>query len=193
MNIRTLLVGYLLIVNIIFITSEPIDTLTELKFLNSNNNGIEGTLIMTKATNGGISQQCDLSTCYQTQGTCIEGDCICLPGYTTLAQPFQPRCNYKQKSKFIAFFLEFFFPIGAGHLYAERLVSALVKLFIFMLIVCSFCCNLCFIVLSFEQKFLICPSIIFLISLVIWIIFQSVDLVCFAFGIYKDGNGIDMI
>jgi hypothetical protein len=139
------------------------------------------------------NSQCSFTNCPPTRGSCVENKCICFEGYTTLPEPFQPRCNYKQKSRFIAFFLELFFPVGAGHLYAGRIVSALIKLFSFMMIVCSFCCNLCFIFLSLEQKFLICPSIIFILALVTWIILEGIDLVCFGMGIYKDGNGIELI
>jgi hypothetical protein len=177
----------------IFILTNP--DKTELEFLksetqlntNSKNSDINNT------NNFDPNQPCNFTTCSPTQGSCVENKCLCFEGYTTLPKPFEPHCNYKQKSKFIALFLELFFPVGAGHLYAERTISALIKLFTFMLIMCAFCCNLCFIFVGLEQKFLICPSIVFILALITWLILQGIDLVCFGFGIYKDGNGIEMI
>jgi hypothetical protein len=171
----------------LYINSTEQDT-NSLTFLNDPN-----MLTTTPTKNVNENQQCTFTTCPPTRGTCVENKCICFEGYTTLPEPFQPHCNYKQKSKLLAFFLELFFPVGAGHLYAGRTISALIKLFSFLMIIFSFCCNLCLVILSIEQKFLICPSLVFLLALVTWIVLEAVDLVYFGFGIYKDGNDIEMI
>src|SRR5436309_3311942 len=74
---------------------------------------------------------CSFDNCPLFKGVCYEEICICTYGYITYIQENTPQiyCNYAQKSRMTAFFLEFFFPFGAGHLYAGKTVLATIKFF----------------------------------------------------------------
>lgn len=77
---------------------------------------------------GKISQTCSLN------GFCLEnGNCKCLDGWVThnpnkSSQNYQ--CNYQQKSRFIAFVLEFGFFLGTGSLYLENIELGMTQIFI---------------------------------------------------------------
>ena len=140
------------------------------------------------------NETCNPKNCPITQGACYENRCVCSYGFATLKVKDQPdiNCNYQLKSRMTAFFLEFFFPIGLGHFYAEKYVLALIKFSLFLFFFSSICGELCCIKFRFH-KLLICSAFAIVIDMSLWIILQFVDLVCYAFGFYKDGNGFRMI
>ncbi len=142
------------------------------------------------------TETCTNNNCPPFQGICYENQCRCNQGYATLIDnPIEPviYCNYKLKSKFVAFFLELFFPFGAGHLYAENTLLAMIKFVSFSMIVCT-CCGVLFsIALEDKNCGVKCFGLLFLLMIVFWALFETIDLVCYAFGIYKDGKGLPLI
>ena len=103
-------------------------------------------------------------------------------------------CNYTLKSRYIAFVLEFFFPIGAGHFYAGKTILAGIKLGFFVLIVLSFIFMCCLLAKNRNDTNAgsIILTIIIILSLVGLILMQIFDLIGYAAGIYSDGNGVEM-
>lgn len=139
-------------------------------------------------------KRCNYQNCPLYQGVCVDDTCICSYDYTTFKYENEPLiyCNYKQKSKFTAFFLEFFFPVGAGHLYAGKTLLAVIKFSLFLIFFCGMCSELCSLGMQMN-KLVICSAFVILVDMFIWIILQFIDIICYAFGIYKDGNGVAMI
>ncbi len=141
---------------------------------------------------------CNHNNCPSFQGVCYDNECICSHGFATHNEFNTSNtpiiyCNYKLKSKFVAFFLELFFPFGAGHLYAGNNILAMIKFISFSMIICSCCGILCTIALEDKGCGMKCFVIFFIFMIVFWILFELIDLFCYAFGIYKDGNGIPML
>lgn len=141
------------------------------------------------------TNNCTISNCPPGRGICVEDKCLCAYGYVTFnksenhAQIF---CNYKQKSRLTAFFLEFFFPIGIGHAYAGKVYLAIIKFSLFLILVCGTCGELCCIGIE-NNKGVICSAILILFVLLFWLAMCFFDLFAYAFGYYTDGNGILMI
>lgn len=138
---------------------------------------------------------CNVEICPPMQGVCYEDKCICAYGFKTVApQEDEPliKCNYRQKSHMVAFFLEFFFPVGIGHLYAEKITLTLVKFSIFAVFFVGACGQLCCLNLKIN-KWIIFTSMLLLFDLVLWIALQIVDIICYVLNYYLDGNGIRMI
>jgi hypothetical protein len=142
-----------------------------------------------------INAKCAQGLCDTTGGTCIDGMCICLKGYTTyLSSRNHTLCNYAQKSSITAGLLELFFGNGTGHFYAGRSINGLVKLCSSLFFCFSCCCSI-FLIRKLEEDVRTAghPHISFLFifaltigtSLVFW---QVVDSILFLFGIYYDGN-----
>ncbi|MCQ2817044.1 MAG: hypothetical protein MJ252_07245 [archaeon] len=140
-----------------------------------------------------FTQGCNYSNCPPLQGVCFNNQCICGKGYATVNNEYINSngisCNYKTKSQFIAFLLEFFFPIGVGHLYSERTLMASIKFGIFVFFLIGFCSELCLLKTAMN-KCIICLSIFFILDIIIWFGIQLVDLCGFALGFYKDGHGV---
>ena len=142
------------------------------------------------------TESCTNNNCPPFQGICYENTCHCNQGFETLIENNNAPiiyCNYKLKSKFVAFFLELFFPFGAGHLYAENTLLAMIKFVSFSMILCT-CCGVLFsIALEDKNCGVKCFGLLFLLMIVFWALFEAIDLVCYAFGIYRDGNGLPLI
>jgi hypothetical protein len=139
--------------------------------------------------------KCTYENCPLYQGVCYEDKCICAYGFTTFNKnPLEPSiyCNYKQKYKLVAFFLEFFFPVGAGHIYAEKYLHALVKFILFIIFFCAMCGEIFCLNLKME-KMLICSAFTIFADMCLWIVLQFVDILCYGLGIYSDGNSMPMI
>ena len=77
-----------------------------------------------------VSSVCIMGdNCPNGKGVCQADTCYCLRGYSTLLnkQDTNPIfCNYEQKSRWIAFFLEFIIP-PIGLIYLGRFVHAFIK------------------------------------------------------------------
>ena len=102
--------------------------------------------------------------------------------------------NYILKSRYIAFLLEFFFPIGAGHFYSGKTILACIKLGMFVVLIISSILVLC---CKSKNRFNANPGAITLTILILLCILgiffmQIFDLIGYAFGIYLDGNGVEM-
>ena len=140
---------------------------------------------------------CNLDNCPKQRGICSnDGQCICNKNYITvdnyLVNSNGMYCNYHLKSRYIALILEFFFPFGVGHFNSGKTLLAFLKLALFVFLVCGFCSLLCCIVgkvLSAVSYVLLILIILSIIGLVIWEIF---DLLGYGFGMYTDGNGVNM-
>lgn len=135
---------------------------------------------------------CNYSNCPLFQGVCYEEKCICGYGFTSVESQPMIYCNYRQKKRMVAFFLEFFFPLGVGHLYAGKTIMAIIKFTMFIFFFCGLCGELCCISLNIN-KWQVCSAFVILIDLALWFGLQIVDVVCYAFGFYNDGNGVKMI
>jgi len=152
--------------------------------------------------------QCNELNCPFAKGQCINNQCYCFPGYITnnsnnntnlregrLNEEVIVQCNYEAKSHTIAFFLEFFFPFGVGHFYSQRYVQGCFKLLLFCLLCLFWCGDICGIRIRFALNSQMDKVHIFLVllNLLTLLIVHIIDLVCFGFQIYKDGNGVDMV
>ena len=141
---------------------------------------------------------CDALNCPPLRGLCNNGECICENGFATVNTNHIKSngifCNYTLKSRYIAFVLEFFFPIGAGHFYAGKTILAGIKLGFFVLIVLSFIFMCCLLAKNRNDTNAgsIILTIIIILSLVGLILMQIFDLIGYAAGIYSDGNGVEM-
>ena len=101
-------------------------------------------------------------------------------------------CNYKQKYQINAFLLELFPGFGVGHFYARRIGDGIAKLlasigllfFVLIYPLLIRCCSKCG---SFTV------GLLFLISVILFIIYVIIDVAMFATNKFKDGNGIDLV
>ena len=139
---------------------------------------------------------CNAVNCPPLRGYCNGNECICEEGYLTVnnknIQNNGVFCNYHVKSKFIAFLLEFFFPFGVGHFYSGNVVLAVIKLALFIVLICTCCAVLCCVTGKIVNccSFVICTIVVLCI---IGIAFMELfDLISYAFGFYTDGNGINL-
>lgn len=138
--------------------------------------------------------ECNFDNCPLGKGTCFENSCVCNIGFTTTSTDFTS-CNYEQKDHTIAFFLEFFFPLGTGHFYAERILFGVIKLFLATLLCLFWCGDICNLRIRFtlNSKWDKIHMGCVLVNFLAFTIMHLVDLAGFGFNIYKDGNGIDLI
>ena len=90
---------------------------------------------------------CNTVNCPPLRGICKENQCICENGFITvnnkIIQNNGVNCNYHLKNRIVAFLLEFFFPFGAGHFYSGKSLLAVIKLFLFIFLICMCCSVLC--------------------------------------------------
>lgn len=141
------------------------------------------------------SSECNFNNCPIGKGTCFEEICVCNTGFTTDSNKEKLKCNYELKDHSIAFFLEFFFPIGAGHFYSYRYVLGCLKLLLCSLLCIFWCGDICNLRIRFtlNSKWDKIHMACVLVNFLAFTIMHLIDLVCFGFNLYKDGNGIDMM
>ena len=135
---------------------------------------------------------CNKYTCPKNRGTCNEkNECICKKGYDTVDDLSKGDfyCNYRKKSKLIAFLLEFVLGFGAGHFYMENVILATIKM-IYTSFTCLLFCQFNNIRKIPEYQSVGVPLERY--SVLAWIVWQIVDGLLIYFGCYKDGNGIEM-
>ena len=135
---------------------------------------------------------CNKYTCPKNRGTCNEkNECICKKGYDTVDDLSKGDfyCNYRKKSKLIAFLLEFVLGFGAGHFYMENVILATIKM-IYTSFTCLLFCQFNNIRKIPEYQSVGVPLERY--SVLAWIVWQVVDGLLIYFGCYKDGNGIEM-
>jgi hypothetical protein len=165
-----------------------------LDFLNSQSDSINNQI--SKSASSDSPELCTITNCPLFQGICFKNYCHCSHDYSTyITSETYPiiYCNYHLKSKYTAFFLELFFPFGVGHLYAENAVLAIIKFLSFTMILCS-CCGILFsISLEHKNDGIQCFSLLFILMIVVWLLLQIIDLVCYSMAVYMDGNGFPLI
>ena len=135
---------------------------------------------------------CNIYTCPKGRGVCNEENfCVCKEGYDTIDDLSRGDfyCNYKKKSKLIAFLLEFVLGFGSGHFYMGHTILATIKM-IFTTFTCLLFCQFNNIRKITEIKYIAVPMERVLI--IGWAIWQIVDGILIGFNIYKDGNGYEL-
>lgn len=163
------------------------------KFLNYQE--INDKIFDLKTTN----EICDFNNCPLGKGTCFENSCICNIGWITLKSDKNndkhDYCDYEQKDHSISFFLEFFFPIGSGHFYSLRYLFGLIKLILASVLCLFWCGDICGLRIRFtlNSKWDKVHMGCVLINFLSFTVMHLIDLICFGFNIYKDGNDIDMM
>ena len=141
--------------------------------------------------------------CPKNNGKCFNNTCICFDNFFSLEKKLNPKndtvyCEYRKMSRFAPLILEFFLPT-LGNFYAGKMNLFFTKLFfIFFPLIGHFCgltdnkpnpdgsaktLNTCNWILL----------ILLIISAIILPFFHIIDLVCYSFGIYYDGNGVPFI
>ena len=155
--------------------------LSILSFIKSNDEEVEKELII-----------CNKYTCPKNRGVCNEeNECVCIKGYDTVDDlslgDFY--CNYKQKSKLIAFLLEFVLGFGSGHFYMGKTFLGTIKM-IYTSLTCLLFCQYHSIRKITELKRFTVP--LERVLLVGWAIWQILDGLLISFGFYKDGNGHEL-
>ena len=112
--------------------------------------------------------------CPNRQGFCIQNECVCVYGFQTLLEIQNTSnpiyCNYRQKNRFVALFLEFFLP-PSGLFYLGRIGHAIFKLLLII--------TMCFGRFTFIY--------------IIFFVLQIIDLFKMAFGFILDGYGIPIL
>ena len=132
---------------------------------------------------------CNKYTCPKSRGVCNENnECVCIKGYDTVDDlslgDFY--CNYKKRSKLMAFLLEFVLGFGSGHFYMGHTTLATIKM-IYTSLTCLMFCQYHSIRKITELKSFAVP--LERILLVGWAAWQIIDGLLIAFGFYKDGKG----
>ena len=135
---------------------------------------------------------CNKYTCPKNRGECNEeNECVCIKGYDSVDDlslgDFY--CNYKKKSKLIAFLLEFVLGFGSGHFYMGKTVLATIKM-IYTSITCLLFCQYHSIRKITELKRFAVPLERGL--LIGWAIWRILDGILISFNFYKDGNGYEL-
>ena len=139
---------------------------------------------------------CNSVNCPPLRGVCNGNLCVCEENYITVNNKFIENngvfCNYHLKSRFIAFLLEFFFPFGVGHFYSGKTILAVVKLSLFVLLICTCCAVLCCVSAKVTNACTVFICVMVVLCIIALVIMEIFDLVCYALGVYNDGNGIEM-
>lgn len=147
-------------------------------------------------------RDCNHGTCNQTSLICT-----CFPGYVTLSQELlakygrddmpinidYSKCNYPQKSRFIAFLLSLLFGIGLDHLYVgdrKILTAKLIYFFVIFIIYLLYQCCCKNNPISEIQMFCKTTIIVLLSGYCLW---WLIDIICFYNNSYVDFNGIKLI
>jgi hypothetical protein len=122
---------------------------------------------------------CNSNTC---NGKCIKNICHCDNDYIdiTSIKPNDLACSYKQKKLIFSFYLEFLLP-GVGHIYANRIIFGVIKMFIFGLLL--------FMVKSISNKI----TYGYLFKIIITLMLHLADIFSFLLNKYTDGYGIPLI
>jgi len=151
--------------------------------------------------------KCTLLNCLQENGLCIEEFiCNCLTGFlnveinTNIDKETLHYCNYQQKLQLIAFLLEFLIPIGAGHLYCNRFLYAMIKFIFIVILPCCICyfiykCSQgstyleTFVSVYRKNKSLTIAMNMWEACAVIWIV---IDIILFGVNFFNDGNKLPL-
>ena len=135
---------------------------------------------------------CNIYTCPRGRGLCNEENiCVCKDGYDTIDDLSRGDfyCNYKKKSRLVAFLLEFILGFGSGHFYMGHNILAIIKL-AFTTFTCLLFCQFENIRKITEIKYIAVP--LERVMIVCWAIWQIIDGILIGLKIYKDGNGYEL-
>ena len=139
---------------------------------------------------------CNSVNCPPLRGVCSGNLCVCEEGYLTVnnkkIQNNGVFCNYHLKSRFIAFLLEFFFPFGVGHFYSGKTYFAAIKIGLFVLMISMCCTILCCVNVKAVNGCSFFISLVLVLCIIGILAMQIFDLIGYALGIYKDGNGVEL-
>ena len=147
---------------------------------------------LIKSTNSA----CNSLNCPPLRGLCNGNICVCEESYITVNNDKVHNngifCNYHEKSRFIAFLLEFFFPFGVGHFYSGKTLLAVIKLGLFVILICMCCSVLGCVVGKAINACSVIICLIVVLCIISLIVLQIFDLVSYGLGLYSDGNGVEM-
>ena len=155
--------------------------LTLFAFINSNDEETKKPLVI-----------CNKYTCPKSRGVCNEeNECVCVKGYDTIDDLSRGDfyCNYRKKSKLIAFLLEFVLGFGAGHFYIGHTTLATIKMIYYSLTCLLFCQYHSISKITEIKRFAVPLERILLVG---WAIWQILDGLLISFDFYKDGNGYEL-
>ena len=141
--------------------------------------------------------------CPKDNGTCKNNICICFEEFYSLKHKLHPKndkifCEYRKMSRFGPLILEFFLPT-LGHFYAGKINLFIAKLFFIIFPLIGHCCGLTENRQNSDgtaKSLSTCNwilLILLIISAVILPFFHIIDLICYSFGFYRDGNGVPFI
>ena len=140
--------------------------------------------------------------CPNGKGYCNNNQCVCYAEFYSLNFKTTKNenifCEYRKMSRFGPLILEFFLPT-MGHLYAGKISFFIAKLIIILFPTICYKCGLSNIRQNPNsiQREISNITWIFLIlmiaSIIILPFFHIIDLICYLFGFYYDGNGVPFI
>ena len=169
-------------------TEELVENSTSTTTLNSNN---------TESENIDLELNLNYSNYNCSYNNCIYGSCNatnhceCDESYETFPENSTLKCLYEKKLTSTSFFLEFFIPIGVGHLYLKRYEFGLFKIF-FAIISCGFL--YVYYTVSYKNPAAETTRLVITLNTFIvfplYLIWHIVDIILFAISGYSDGNGI---
>jgi hypothetical protein len=153
------------------------------------------------------STLCNEVNCYSPNGKCIHNKCICNYGYKTfeLKENNGKYCTYKQITRWLPLILEIFLP-SVGHFIIGKTYIGIFKLTLVIIPITCMCIGFCMTQPAsedalnqsgnIEREKPLCELITFglaVISLILLLIMQIIDIILFLIPYYKDGNGIPLI
>lgn len=134
----------------------------------------------------------DSSCSYRGRCNFKKTGCICDAGYTTFEPEEGTQCNYKQMSRFLPFFLEFFFPyFGVGHFVLGNIGYGVGQIIVLFLCCClPICLAICTEIKNSGAIFGIlgCLICIAFVASVAWYIETIVRI---GTGYYTDEHGVE--
>ena len=123
---------------------------------------------------------------------CITSNrCQCPNGYAQdprkSVSEHEKSCQYKRKNQWIYFLLEFIFPFGIGHFYANRILNGLIKLFLLAIII-----TLDFVFKNVIKDFKTKTNfnIFIIIAYILYTIGHIFEIIMIGINKYEDGNNI---
>ena len=130
-----------------------------------------------------------------TQNNCekciASNKCQCPNGYAQdprkVVTDNEKSCQYKRKIQWIYFLLEFIFPFGIGHFYANRILNGLIKM-LSLFIIITLDCVMKNVLNNFKAKTNF--NIFIIITYIFYTIGHIFDIIMIGINKYEDGNNI---
>ncbi len=138
--------------------------------------------------------ECSNETCKPGQGKCLSDiDCECEQGFVddpdTKINKF---CSYKQKRQLLFFLIEFFAPIGIGHILNGRFLYGIIKCSVVICLIFIDLFSKC-ILLCGKNRGAKCSNYITFIYYGIIIFWQAYDITMIGFNKFKEDNNVPYI